>query len=171
MIKVENKINFIKKNIKDLQKRIILKIKKKFIIINKIPYLSIIYLPCKSNVQLFYPLLFKNNSSNINDKIFLLDFGDKEGYNTSIFNVYFSLNKSDKISCIIYPNYVKHNYSNLHFIYVFSFEAVTSMGYEHPIPIKLLQKKNPIRTIMHPILDEDVENIECDFYVKKFIKI
>jgi hypothetical protein len=45
------------------------------------------------------------------------------------------------------------------------------MGYEHPIPIKLLQKKNPIRTIMHPILDEDVENIECDFYVKKFIKI
>ena len=158
-IKKENRLNFITKNFKQLQRQLFKSFAKPPNQSNK---LTIIRLPCQTQVDVLFPYLYKNNIQNISPYIFNIDFGELEGYKTQNFHVYYLIGNNDKISNIITTR--KEQPTFPHRFYYFTFKACLEKGYEHPIGIKLEQRRNPKRTILTLVFDDG----DADFYVKTF---
>ena len=93
-----------------------------------------------------------------------MEFGDLVGYKTGIFNVYIKYRKQDKLTFIIRKN--NNEKIPKKAVWFFKFKASIEKGYEHPIPVLLENRDNPVRTL----IDIDPNKDEGTFYIKSFSK-
>ena len=123
-----------------------------------------IYLPSNCKIQWLFPYYLTSLNQNIAKYTFYIDLGELQGYKTQRFSVYIINDNQDKVSYLVKKDKDKNIPKKAKLL--FNFNACLEKGHEHPIPVSIITKKNPLRSV----LNVDKETSQNIFYIKKFYR-